>query len=116
MTLLLAINTAGGAVAVIAGYGALLAGKGSPFHRYAGYGSVAGMRVMALGAMAVAPEEGETKHVVTAVLVTYIVWHSCSSRGGVARLTIATPAGIRLPDRARSAADVHADLTMKGIP
>ena len=80
MTILLAIHTAGGAVAVIAGYGALLAGKGNPFHRYAGYGSVVGMRAMALGAMAVAPEEGETKHVVTAVLVTYIVWHSCSSR------------------------------------
>ena len=116
MTILLAIHIAVGTVAVLAGYGALLARKGSPFHRYAGYGFVVGMIVMALGAMAVALEKGETKHVVTAVLVTYIVWHSCSSRGGVARLTIATPAGIRLPDRARSAADVHADLTMKGIP
>jgi len=81
MTILLAIHIAVGTVAVLAGYGALLARKGSPFHRYAGYGFVVGMIVMALGAMAVAPEERETKHVVTAVLVTYIVWYSCSSRG-----------------------------------
>ncbi|MGZ8490636.1 MAG: hypothetical protein ACXWZS_00355 [Gemmatirosa sp.] len=73
MTIMLAIHIAGGIVTVIAGYGALLARKGSRLHRKAGHAFVGGMVVMALGAMAVALGKGQTGNVVTAVFVVYLV-------------------------------------------
>ena len=117
MTPLLAVHIAGGVVAVIAGYGALLARKGSPFHRCAGYAFVGGMLVMALGAMVVALQKGQTGQVVSAAFVVYLVGTAVTTflpdsprvtrlntalrilalpvalafiAGGVARLTIAT--------------------------
>jgi hypothetical protein len=73
MTAMLAIHILGGTVAVIAGYGALLACKGSPVHRYSGRAFVGGMIVMALGAMTVALERGQSGNVVTALFVVYLV-------------------------------------------
>jgi uncharacterized membrane protein len=73
MTPLLAIHITGGIVAVIAGYGALFARKGSGFHRYAGRAFVGGMLVMAFGAMILALRKGETGNVFAAVFVTYLV-------------------------------------------
>ena len=113
----LAIHVAGGSVAVIAGYGALLARKGGRFHRSAGRAFVAGMLVMAFGAMVVALEKGQMGQVVSAAFVVYLVGTALTTFlpesprvarlnaamrilalplaaafvvGGVARLTIAT--------------------------
>ncbi len=73
MTPLLAIHIAGGIVAVIGGYAALFARKGSAFHRYAGRAFVGSMLVMAFGAMILALRKGETGNVLAAVFVTYLV-------------------------------------------
>ncbi len=73
MTPLLAIHIAGGIVAVIAGYSALFARKGSAFHRSAGRAFVGSMLVMALGAMVLAFRKGETGNFLAAVFVTYLV-------------------------------------------
>lgn len=70
---MLAVHIVGGTVAVVAGYGALLARKGSPFHRHAGHAFVAGMLVMALGATAVALAKGQPGNVVTGAFVAYLV-------------------------------------------
>jgi uncharacterized membrane protein len=90
MTPLLAIHVAGGVVAVIAGYGALLARKGGPFHRHAGRAFVGGMLVMALGAFFVAVEKGQTGNVLAALFVTYLVGTAVTTfvreSPGVARL------------------------------
>jgi uncharacterized membrane protein len=126
MTPLLALHIAGGIVAVIAGYGALLARKGSPFHRHAGRVFVGGMLVMALGAMVLALKKGETGNVLAAVFVTYLVgtgattflpdsprvtWLNTALRtvalplalasiaSGVARLTVATESEGGVPAR-----------------
>jgi hypothetical protein len=73
MTPLLALHIAGGSLAVIAGYAALVAHKGRPFHRRAGYAFVGGMLVMALGAMILALRKGQTGNVFAAAFVTYLV-------------------------------------------
>jgi hypothetical protein len=73
MTPLLAIHIAGGVVAVMAGYAALFARKGSAFHRSAGRAFVGSMLVMALGAMVLALRKGETGNALAAVFVTYLV-------------------------------------------
>ena len=126
MTPLLAVHIAGGIVAVFAGYGALLARKGSPFHRHAGHVFVSGMLVMALGAMILALRKGETGNVLAAVFVTYLVATAVTTllpvsaritrlntalrivalslalvsiAGGVARLTIATESEGGVPAR-----------------
>lgn len=73
LTPLLALHIAAGIVAVIAGYSALLARKGSAFHRYAGRAFVGSMLVMALGALVLAIRKGETGNVLAAVFVMYLV-------------------------------------------
>ena len=73
MTPMLAVHIAGGTVAVIGGYGALLARKGGRFHRQAGRVFVGGMLVMALGAMVVGVARGKYGNVLAAVLVVYLV-------------------------------------------
>ena len=73
VTPLLALHIAAGIVAVIAGYAALLARKGSAFHRYAGRAFVGSMLVMALGALVLAIRKGETGNVLAAVFVMYLV-------------------------------------------
>ena len=93
MTPLLAIHIAGGIVAVIGGYAALFARKGSVFHRYAGRGFVGSMLVMALGAMVLALRKGETGNALAAVFVTYLVVTAVTTllpdSRGITRLNIA---------------------------
>ncbi len=93
LTPMLAIHIAGGSVAVIAGYGALLARKGGRFHRSAGRAFVGGMLVMALGAMAVALEKGQMGQIVSAAFVVYLVGTAVTTfrpeSPGVARLNAA---------------------------
>ena len=63
--------------------------------------------------IATASEGGVTARTIPLLLMFLYLWRYRDRR----RSVIATPpAGIRLPDRARSAAGAHADLTMKGIP
>ena len=93
MTVTLAIHVAGGLVALLAGYGALLARKGSRVHRAAGYLFVGGMIVMAVGATAVAAEQGETRQILAAAFVAYLVGTGVTTflpaSPGVARLNAA---------------------------
>jgi hypothetical protein len=73
ITPMLVVHIAGGSVALVAGYGALAARKGSALHRQAGRAFVGGMLVMALGAMVVALGKGQAGNVVTAAFVAYLV-------------------------------------------
>lgn len=126
MTVMLAIHIAGGLVALLAGFSALFARKGSPFHRAAGYLFVGGMIVMALGAAAVAAAKGQKGNLLVAVFVVYLVGTAVTTFlpaspgiarlntamrivalplaaafivGGVARLTIATESQGGVPAR-----------------
>ena len=100
MTIVLAIHIAGGVVAVLAGYGALLARKGGAVHRHAGRAFVAGMLVMAIGAAIVALGRGQIGNVVTALFVAYLV--------GTAVTTV-------LPDSPR-VARLNAALRLVALP
>lgn len=139
LTPMLVVHIAGGIVAVIAGYGALLAPKGGTFHRRAGWAFVAGMLVMALGAAIVGVERGKYANALAAVLVTYLVgtavttFRSDTPRiarlnaalrfaalplalafvvGGVARLTIATGSEGGVPARTIAVASFLNALVM----
>ena len=139
LTPMLAVHIAGGIVAVIAGYGALLARKGGAFHRRAGWAFVAGMLVMALGAMVVGIERGKYANVLAAVLVSYLVGTAVTTfrsdtpriarlnaalraaappgalafaAAGVARLTIATGSEGGVPARSIAVASFLNALVM----
>jgi hypothetical protein len=101
--MMLAIHIAGGAVALLAGFPALLARKGSPFHRYAGYVFVGGMMVMAVGAMVVGVERGKYGNILAGPFVMYLVLSALTTflppSPGIARLNtvlrmIAFPLGL----------------------
>ncbi len=139
LTPMLAVHIAGGVVAVIAGYGALLAPKGGAFHRRSGWAFVAGMLVMALGAAVVGIERGKYGNVLAAPLVVYLVGTAATTflpdapriarlnaalriaalplglafvAGGVARLTIATGSEGGVPARSIAAASFLNALVM----
>ena len=139
MTPMLAVHIAGGTVAVIGGYGALLARKGGRFHRQAGRVFVGGMLVMALGAMVVGVARGKYGNVLAAVLVVYLVGTAVTTfvpdtpriarlnaalrlaalpvalafgAGGVARLTVATGSEGGVPARSIAVASFLNALVM----
>ncbi|WP_284350843.1 hypothetical protein [Roseisolibacter agri] len=139
LTPMLAVHIAGGVLAVIAGYGALLARKGGTLHRRAGWAFVAGMLVMALGATIVGIDRGKYGNVLAAVLVTYLVATAVTTflpdapriarlnaalriaalplalafvAGGVARLTIATESEGGVPARSIAVASFLNALVM----
>ena len=101
--MMLAVHVAGGAVALLAGFPALLARKGSPLHRYAGYVFAGGMIVMAIGAMAVGVQRGKYGNLLAGPFVMYLVVTAVTtlapSSPGVARLNaglrrVALPLGL----------------------
>ena len=139
MTPMLAVHIAGGTVAVIGGYGALLARKGGRFHRQAGRVFVGGMLVMALGAMVVGVARGKYGNVLAAVLVVYLVGTAVTTfvpdtpriarlnaalriaalpvalafvAGAVARLTVATESEGGVPARSIAVASFLNALVM----
>ena len=142
LTFMLAVHIAGGVVALLAGFPALLARKGSLFHRRAGYGFVGGMLVMALGATVLALGKGQTGNVFAAAFVTYLVGTAvttflpdspritrlnaalrlvalplalASIAGGVARLTIATASEGGVPARTIAVASfINATVMLLG--
>lgn len=90
---MLLVHIAAGALALLAGFPALFARKGSPFHRYAGYVFAGSMIVMAAGATVVGVEKRQYGNVLAAVFVTYLVATAVTTllrpSPGVARLNTA---------------------------
>jgi hypothetical protein len=140
--MLLAVHIAGGVIALLAGYPALLARKGSPLHRYAGYVFVASMMVMALGAMAVGVEREKYGNLLVGPFVMYLVLTAVTTflppspgitrlntvlrriafplglacvAGGVYRLTIATGSDGGVPARTIAVASfINATVMLLG--
>ncbi|HEU4562549.1 MAG TPA: hypothetical protein VFS20_32260 [Longimicrobium sp.] len=88
--MMLVIHIAGGIVALLAGFPALFARKGSRFHRRAGYLFVGGMMVMALGAMVVGVQREKYGNLLVGPFVMYLVLTAVATflppSPGVARL------------------------------
>ena len=72
MDSVLAVHIAGGALALVAGFGALAATKGERLHRRAGIAFVAAMLVMGLTGAGIAAAIGESGSVIGGLLAAYL--------------------------------------------
>jgi uncharacterized membrane protein len=69
----LALHIAGGSVAIVAGYGALMARKGRPLHRVLGQVFIVAMLVMALFAAVIGVATGKPGNAFAALLLAYLL-------------------------------------------